>query len=147
MGGLDPPTASLTEPPQPLWVVEQAPNRIRDRLDRAAIDEQAGLTVHHRVDLATRATRHNWPAPRGGLEEDQPKAFEAAAGIAPGTTRIVTVATETARAVLKLFDFENMSPRLWGMMWGAEDLAASLGASRNRSDGRYHSPGPLPTTR
>jgi citrate lyase subunit beta/citryl-CoA lyase len=67
-------------------------------------------------------------------------AFEAAAGITQGTTRIVTVATETARAVLKLLDFENMSPRLWGMMWGAEDLAASLGASRNRTDGRFHSP-------
>jgi len=67
-------------------------------------------------------------------------AFEAAAGIAQGTTRIVTVATETARAVLKLLDFENMSPRLWGMMWGAEDLAASLGALRNRTDGRFHSP-------
>ena len=67
-------------------------------------------------------------------------AFEAASGIAPGTTRIVTVATETARAVLKILDFENMSPRLWGMMWGAEDLAASLGATRNRTDGRYHSP-------
>lgn len=67
-------------------------------------------------------------------------AFEAAAGIASGTTRIVPVATETARAVIKLMDFENMSPRLWGMMWGAEDLAASLGASRNRSDGRFHSP-------
>jgi citrate lyase subunit beta / citryl-CoA lyase len=67
-------------------------------------------------------------------------AFEAASHIALGTTRIVTVATETARAVLKLMDFENMSPRLWGMMWGAEDLAASLGASRNRTDGRYHSP-------
>jgi citrate lyase subunit beta/citryl-CoA lyase len=67
-------------------------------------------------------------------------AFEAASGIAAGTTRIVTVATETARAVLKLLDFGNMSPRLWGMMWGAEDLAASLGASRNRSDGRFHSP-------
>jgi citrate lyase subunit beta/citryl-CoA lyase len=26
------------------------------------------------------------------------------------------------------------------MMWGAEDLAASLGASRNRTDSRYHSP-------
>ena len=51
-----------------------------------------------------------------------------------------TVATETARAVLKLLDFENMSPRLWGMMWGAEDLAASLGASRNRTGGRYHGP-------
>jgi citrate lyase subunit beta/citryl-CoA lyase len=50
------------------------------------------------------------------------------------------VATETARAVLKLLDFENMSPRLWGMMWGAEDLAASLGASRNRTGGRFHGP-------
>jgi citrate lyase subunit beta/citryl-CoA lyase len=67
-------------------------------------------------------------------------AFEAASSIPLGTTRIVPVATETARAVMKLFDFENMSPRLWGMMWGAEDLAASLGASRNRSDGRFHSP-------
>src|SRR5438046_7934784 len=67
-------------------------------------------------------------------------AFEAAAGIEHGSTRIVTVATETARAVLKLLDFENMSPRLWGMMWGAEDLAASLGASRNRIGGRFHGP-------
>src|SRR6202011_5289335 len=67
-------------------------------------------------------------------------AFEAAFGIEQGTTRIVTVATETARAVLKILDVENMSPRLWGMMWGAEDLAASLGATRNRTDGRYHSP-------
>src|ERR1700720_3841032 len=67
-------------------------------------------------------------------------AFEAASGIEQGTVRIVTVATETARAVLKLLDFENMSPRLWGMMWGAEDLAASLGASRNRTAGRYHGP-------
>ena len=67
-------------------------------------------------------------------------AFEAAAGIEHGATRIVTVATETARAVLKLLDFENMSPRLWGMMWGAEDLAASLGASRNRTGSRYHGP-------
>src|SRR5438445_13406662 len=67
-------------------------------------------------------------------------AFEAAAGIENGATRIVTVATETARAVLKLLDFENMSPRLWGMMWGAEDLAASLGASRNRTGGRFHGP-------
>src|SRR6201988_1678270 len=67
-------------------------------------------------------------------------AFEAAFGIEHGTTRIMTVATETARAVLKLMDLENMSPRLWGMMWGAEDLAASLGASRNRTGGKFNSP-------
>lgn len=67
-------------------------------------------------------------------------AFEAASGIEAESTRIVVVATETAQAVLKLHSYEGASPRLWGMMWGAEDLAASLGASRNRTDGRYHSP-------
>jgi len=67
-------------------------------------------------------------------------AFEAASGLEAGGTRIVVVATETARAVLKLHDFESASPRLWGMMWGAEDLAASLGASRNRSNGRFNGP-------
>ena len=56
-----------------------------------------------------------------------------AAGIEQGTTRIVTVATETARAVLKLMDFENMSPRLWGMMWGAEDLAMARIHANNES--------------
>jgi citrate lyase subunit beta / citryl-CoA lyase len=65
------------------------------------------------------------------------EAFEAASNLAHGSTRIVVVATETARAVLKLLDFEGASPRLWGMMWGAEDLAASLGASRNRTAGRF----------
>lgn len=67
-------------------------------------------------------------------------AFEAASNLEPESTRIVAVATETAQAVLKLLDFEGASPRLWGMMWGAEDLAASLGASRNRTDGHFHSP-------
>lgn len=67
-------------------------------------------------------------------------AFEAASKLEAGSTRIVVVATETARAVLKLLDFEGASSRLWGMMWGAEDLAASLGAVRNRTDGRFHSP-------
>jgi len=67
-------------------------------------------------------------------------AFEAASGIEQGATRIVVVATETAHAVTKLFDFGGASPRLWGLMWGAEDLAASLGASRNRTGNRYHGP-------
>src|SRR3981189_3316750 len=67
-------------------------------------------------------------------------AVEVASDIAQGSTRIVVVATETARAVLKLLDFEGASPRLWGMMWGAEDLAASLGASRNHTAGRFRRP-------
>ncbi|KQW20503.1 citrate lyase [Afipia sp. Root123D2] len=67
-------------------------------------------------------------------------AFEAASALETQSTRIVVVATETAQAVLKLHSYEGASSRLWGMMWGAEDLAASLGASRNSTDGRYHSP-------
>src|ERR1700710_823858 len=67
-------------------------------------------------------------------------AFEAASGIENGTTRIVTVATETARAGMKLMDFENRRRGRGGMRWGAEDLAASLGASKNRTGRRYHGP-------
>jgi citrate lyase subunit beta/citryl-CoA lyase len=67
-------------------------------------------------------------------------AFEAASNLEQGTTRIVPVATETARAVLKLLDFEGASPRLWGLMWGAEDLAASLGASGNRTKSGFRRP-------
>src|SRR5258705_13481202 len=40
-------------------------------------------------------------------------AFEAASGLEQGRTRIVGGATEPARAVTKLFDFEGASPRLW----------------------------------
>jgi citrate lyase subunit beta/citryl-CoA lyase len=67
-------------------------------------------------------------------------AFEAAAGTKPGTTRIVVVATETAASVFGLGTYKDCSPRLAGLMWGAEDLAASLGATENASAGKFHSP-------
>ena len=59
-------------------------------------------------------------------------ALEAAATIAPGTIRILLVATETAAATFRLGDYANMpNPRLIGLTWGAEDLSAELGASGN----------------
>lgn len=66
-------------------------------------------------------------------------AFEAAHGIASGSTRIIAVATETARGALTLAEFADRPvPRLTAMTWGAEDLAAVLGASSNRgSDGQW----------
>jgi citrate lyase subunit beta/citryl-CoA lyase len=67
-------------------------------------------------------------------------AFEAAAGTRTGSTRIVVVATETAASVFGLGSYKDCSPRLAGMMSGAEDLAASLGATENGSGGRFHSP-------
>jgi citrate lyase subunit beta/citryl-CoA lyase len=67
-------------------------------------------------------------------------AFEAAAGTVAGKTRIVIVATETAASIFGLGSYKNCSPRLAGMMWGAEDLAASLGATENGTNGQFHSP-------
>lgn len=84
------------------------------------------------------------PKSRGG--EDVRKlslwldAFEAAAGTKSGSTRIVVVATETAEAMFGLGTYKAASPRLAGLMWGAEDLAAALGATENGSGGSFHSP-------
>ncbi len=68
------------------------------------------------------------------------EAFEAAAGSKPDTTRIVVVATETAESIFGLGTYKDSSPRLAGLMWGAEDLSASLGATEKESGGVFHSP-------
>jgi citrate lyase subunit beta/citryl-CoA lyase len=66
---------------------------------------------------------------------------EAKHGVAPGATRIIGIVTETASAVLNLSSFRGTHPRLAGVMWGAEDLAADLGAASNRDpDGCYAEP-------
>lgn len=63
-------------------------------------------------------------------------AFEAAFGIDHGTTRILSVATETPAAVLTLGSYAGSAiPRLAAMTWGAEDLSAALGAVSNRDAG------------
>ncbi len=68
------------------------------------------------------------------------EALEAAHGADVGATQIVVVATETAEAMFGLSSYKDCSPRLTGLMWGAEDLAASLGATENASGGVFHSP-------
>ena len=59
-------------------------------------------------------------------------ALEARAGMAPGTVRIVPVATETAPAMLTMASYTREVPRLAGITWGAEDLSAAIGAISNR---------------
>lgn len=55
--------------------------------------------------------------------------------------RILAVATETASSVLSLSSQPWAHPRLHGLLWGAEDLAADLGATANRdAAGAYSSP-------
>ncbi len=64
-------------------------------------------------------------------------------GIEQGTTKILSVATETGASLLTFHTYlENTTERLTAMTWGAEDLAASLGASDNRNPatGEYDDP-------
>jgi citrate lyase subunit beta/citryl-CoA lyase len=67
-------------------------------------------------------------------------ALEAKEGVARGSIRIIPVATETAQSLFTLGSYEGCSARLCAMTWGAEDIAAELGASTNRRpDGEYDS--------
>lgn len=55
-------------------------------------------------------------------------AFEAREGTEAGFTRILTIATESAAAILALTAGTAKHPRLIGHSWGGEDLMADLGA-------------------
>lgn len=60
-------------------------------------------------------------------------ALEVAHGIEPGSIKILPVATETAIAPFTLNEFAHAGlDRLVGLTWGAEDLAAAIGASTNK---------------
>lgn len=62
---------------------------------------------------------------------------EAEADAPDGSTRIMAIATETARALFGLGSYDNAGARLAALTWGAEDLSAALGATRTRHpDGR-----------
>jgi len=58
-----------------------------------------------------------------------------------GTTQVIPICTETAAATLSLAATSWRRPRLAGLVWGGEDLAADLGATANRdSSGAYTAP-------
>ena len=65
-------------------------------------------------------------------------AFEAAHGLPP--TKVIAIATETAGSLFTLGRYKGCDERLWGLMWGAEDLAASLGARENGAREGFHEP-------
>jgi citrate lyase subunit beta / citryl-CoA lyase len=68
-------------------------------------------------------------------------AREAINGLPDGHIKIVAMAIESAAGLFLAGTFRRGSARLIGLSWGAEDLAAELGAEANRDgDGRYTSP-------
>ena len=63
---------------------------------------------------------------------------ESLADLPAGGIKLLPVATETPAAVLSLQDYRSPPPRLAALTWGAEDLAAELGAANNRdADGEF----------
>jgi citrate lyase subunit beta / citryl-CoA lyase len=66
---------------------------------------------------------------------------EAESNLPDGRTRIIAIATETARSTFHMGSYVGISQRLAGLTWGAEDLSADLGAETARLDnGTYTDP-------
>jgi len=66
---------------------------------------------------------------------------EAKAGLHLGGTQIIVIATETPEVLFAMPSFAGASARLAALTWGAEDLAAAIGAETNRQeDGSYTPP-------
>ena len=63
---------------------------------------------------------------------------EAEAGLPDGSTAILPIITESARALLAASTFNAPLSRLAGVTWGAEDLSADIAVRQVRDDaGRY----------
>jgi len=68
-------------------------------------------------------------------------ALEEKAGLQIGTVKVAVVATETPAAMFALGSYAPAHPRLVGLTWGAEDLAAAIGATGNKEeDGSWTQP-------
>ena len=78
-----------------------------------------------------------FPKPRGRADAElldhYLTAFEVAAGIDIGATKVMLLATEEPASMLEIGSYAGV-PRVVAMSWGAEDLATALGASDNRGD-------------
>jgi citrate lyase subunit beta/citryl-CoA lyase len=67
--------------------------------------------------------------------------YEAEHDLPVGSIRILPIATETPQAIFALGGYASCGKRLAGLTWGAEDLAAAVGATANRDgDGRWTMP-------
>jgi citrate lyase subunit beta/citryl-CoA lyase len=65
-------------------------------------------------------------------------ALEIRDGISPGATKVLPIITETGASMFGAATYCQTTPRLAGLLWGGEDLAADIGARGNRDvHGRY----------
>lgn len=128
------------------FLAAQGPNAARPRLYVRVNAFDTGLTdADLDAVLAGRPAGIMLPKSADGrdvtLLDAKLTAREPLHGIDDGTTRIIAIATETARALFGLGSYVDASARLEGLTWGAEDLSADLGAEANRfPDGGFRDP-------
>jgi len=74
--------------------------------------------------------------PKSGSADDINRLHALIMLVAPGdeTTPVIAIATETAQSIFHMGTYVNAHPRLEGLNWGMEDLAAALGAGSNRDE-------------
>jgi citrate lyase subunit beta/citryl-CoA lyase len=82
------------------------------------------------------------PKPTGAHDANQLAqlldTLETEHGLSPGQTRILPIATERPGALFRMHEYAEATPRIEALTWGAEDLAAAIGAYANRDDaGRW----------
>ena len=59
-------------------------------------------------------------------------------GMSSGQIRILPIATERPGALFRMHEYAEATPRIEALTWGAEDLAAAVGAYANRDEaGRW----------
>jgi len=64
--------------------------------------------------------------------------LEADAGLPVAALPVLAIAAESPAGVMRLGELTRATPRLMGLSWGGEDLAAALGAATNRAeDGEF----------
>jgi citrate lyase subunit beta/citryl-CoA lyase len=69
--------------------------------------------------------------------DDYMTALEVQNDLEPGSTRIMSIA-ESCIGTINQGNFATATPRLMAMCWGAEDMAADLGASTNMDEDGVH---------
>jgi citrate lyase subunit beta/citryl-CoA lyase len=100
------------------------------------------------LDAVVKARPHGLVLPKCASGQDVARlaahlsVAEARDGVEQGVIRILPIVTETAASLFGLGSYASEAgPRLCGLFWGGEDLAADIGATDNRdAGGRYTAP-------
>jgi len=94
-----------------------------------------GLTLDD-LQATLPAKPHGLVLPKSTSVEDVIRLHALIMMVAPGdeATPVIAIATETAASIFHMGSYVNAHPRLEGLNWGMEDLAAALGAQSNRDE-------------